>query len=78
MTRADLAYLFLNSDEFRQKLDARLTAFLLYATLLLRDASPDEMALRMGQLANATPATVKQIVGEIIQSPEFKLVVGWP
>jgi hypothetical protein len=77
MTRADMAFNFLNSDEFRQKLDARLTAFLLYSTLLLRDATPDEMALRMGQLANATPAIVKQIVAEIIQTPEFRLVVGW-
>jgi hypothetical protein len=78
LTRADLAYNFLISPEFQQGTGPRLTAFLLYATLLLRDASPTEMAARISQLTNASQDTVKQIVGEIVQSPEFKIVVGWP
>jgi hypothetical protein len=77
LTRAQLASNFLNSPEFRQGTGARLTAFLLYATLLQRDPSPADLQFRMNQLANATQATVKALVADFINTPEFRAVVGW-
>jgi hypothetical protein len=77
LTRTQLAMNFLNSTEFRQGTGARLTAFLLYATMLLRDPTPAEMSLRMSQLSGATQDTIKALLGEIIATPEFRAVVGW-
>lgn len=78
LTRAGLAINFLNSTEFRQGTGPRLTAFLLYATLLLREPSAAEKAVRIPELTGASQAKIKQIAAGIIQSGEFKAVVGWP
>lgn len=76
-TRADLAINFLTSNEFRQGTGPRLTAFLLYATLLLRDPSAAEIQSRIVELTGATQDTIKQVIAGIIQSGEFRGVVGW-
>jgi hypothetical protein len=69
ITRVQLASDFLNSNEFRVGIGARLTAFLLYATLLLRGPSQEEFSLRAAQIQNGVP--VRQLVDQIISSPEF-------
>jgi hypothetical protein len=72
-TRPQLATGFLNSPEFRSGKGAQLTAFILYATLLSRDPSPVELPNRIQQIQNATnpTATVRTLVQEIMNSPEF-------
>jgi hypothetical protein len=67
--RVGLAANLLNSAEFRNRIDARTTAFLLYSTLLLRDATPTELALRQQQIATGTP--VRTLVDQFINSFEF-------
>jgi hypothetical protein len=74
VTRVQLATNFLNTAEFRQGTGPRLTAFLLYSLLLLRDPGQNEMAARIDQIAAATP--VKTIVQEIIGSSEFNALLN--
>jgi hypothetical protein len=69
VTRVQLAENFLNSQEFRTGTGARLTAFLLYAVLLGRDASPEDHAFRVMQLQNGIP--VRTLVEQFINAPEF-------
>jgi hypothetical protein len=68
-SRIDMATSFLNSAEFRQGTQARLTAFLLFATLLQRNPTSAEMAFREGQLAGGVP--VASIAGDFLNSAEF-------
>jgi hypothetical protein len=69
-TRVGLARNFLNSQEFRNGTGPRLTAFLLYATLLARDGSLTEIALKRSQLESGTP--VASLVDELLKSAEFQ------
>lgn len=73
MTRAQLATNFLNTAEFRTGRGPRLTAFLLYATLLSRDPSIIELNDRVQQLqASPDPdATIKSIIQQIMMTTEF-------
>ena len=68
-TRVQLATNFLNSQEFRGCSGPRLTAFLLHACLLLRDATAPEFALRSEQIRAGRP--VIDIITEILASQEF-------
>ncbi len=72
-SRVRLAELFLKSTEFRIGTDRRLTAFLLYATLLLRDPSASEFELRKTQIGSGVP--VVNLINDIIQTSDFRAVV---
>jgi glucose/arabinose dehydrogenase len=67
--RAVMAYSFLNSAEFRRSAGPRLTAFLLYATLLLREPSLAERTVVMGQIAGGRGT--QDLIAERINSTEF-------
>jgi hypothetical protein len=71
--RPAFASTFLNTPEFRQGTGPRLTAFLLYATVLLRAPTPAEHNLRASEIAANRP--VKAIVQEILASPEFASIL---
>lgn len=70
--RTTVANGFLNSTEFRQNFGGRIAAFLLYATLLQRDASPTELTFRESQL-NLGTATIRDLVSQFISSTEFQV-----
>jgi uncharacterized repeat protein (TIGR01451 family) len=72
--RVELARRFLNTSEFRNGAGARLTAFLLYATLLQREASPGDRALRIAQLNAGTP--VIDLINAFIATPEFTNLIN--
>jgi hypothetical protein len=72
-SRAQLAGRFLNSAEFRLNGGPRLLAFLIYATLLQRDASTAELALREEQIRLGGSAG--PIVGDILKSAEFAVLL---
>jgi hypothetical protein len=72
-SRSPLATAFLNAPEFRLGAGPRLTAFLLYATLLMRDPTPAERNLRMKEIVAKKP--LKAIVEEIIASQDFVAVL---
>jgi hypothetical protein len=69
LTRTQTATNFLNSAEFRIRLDTRMTAFLLYATLLQRAPSDAELITRQVQLGSGTSITT--LAEQFISSPEF-------
>jgi hypothetical protein len=73
MTRTTLANAFLNSAEFRNGTGPRLTAFLLYSTLLLRDPTPQEFAARIAELQSGTP--VRTMVLNILSANEFNTLL---
>ena len=68
-SRPQLASNFLNSTEFRIGTGPRLTAFLLYATLLQRGPSEQELLFRAAQIQSGVP--VRTLVEEFINSAEF-------
>jgi hypothetical protein len=68
-TRGQLAAAFLASPEFAMGVEPRLTAFLLYATLLLRDPSSLERSDAIAQIAAGTPA--QALIEQFISSAEF-------
>jgi uncharacterized protein DUF4214 len=71
-TRVAFARDLLNSAEFRQGTNARLLAFLFYATLLNRGPSSAELVMRRDQIAaNPSQATVLAILTDIVNSAEF-------
>jgi hypothetical protein len=67
--RRDLAVTFLNLEEFRNRSNAKLDAFLLHAVLLQRDVTLTEFNNRVAQLSSGTP--IGTLVGDILNSPEF-------
>lgn len=71
ITRVQTATNFLNSDEFRVRLNSRLSAWLLYATLLQRGATSDELLTRQAQLDAGT--AIATLTTEFIASVEFQL-----
>jgi hypothetical protein len=72
MTRVAFARDLLNSAEFRQGKNARLLAFLFYATLLNRGPGSAELIMRRDQIAaNPSEATMLAILTDIVNSPEF-------
>jgi hypothetical protein len=73
LTRVQLAENFLGSSEFRNGTGARLTAFLLYAVLLGRDASPGDRALRVMQLQSGMP--LRTLVEQFINGAEFLALI---
>jgi glucose/arabinose dehydrogenase len=68
-TRSTLAHSFLSSAEFRNGTGPRLTAFLLYATLLGRDPSPAERTAAIARITGGT--AVLNLIQELMQSLEF-------
>ena len=72
--RVVLARAFLNSQEFRNGTGPRLTAFLLYSTLLQRESSAEERAALMGQIAAGTP--IRNLVSAFVESAEFAAVLN--
>lgn len=70
--RIQVARNFLNTEEFRIGTGPRLTAFLLYATLLLRDASTAELNAMLAQLGQNP---VRTLVQGVVTSPEFALLL---
>jgi hypothetical protein len=69
VSRAQLATAFLNSAEFRAGTGSRLTAFLLYSTILLRDPAVWEREAAAARLVAAIP--LSQLVAELLAGPEF-------
>jgi hypothetical protein len=69
-TRLSMATFFLNSQEFRIGTGPRLSAFLVFATLLQRDPSLAEFETRIAELSSGQK-TVRQIVDEIVATAEF-------
>jgi hypothetical protein len=69
-TRLSMANFFLNSNEFKLATGPRLTAFLLYATLLQRDPGLAEFETRVEELRSGQK-TARQIVDELIATTEF-------
>jgi hypothetical protein len=67
--REDLASNFLNSGEFRIGTGPRLTAFLLYATILSRAPTTQEFTQRVAELTAKRP--VKAIIEEILAGSEM-------
>jgi glucose/arabinose dehydrogenase len=68
-TREALAHAFLKSPEFQSGTGARLTAFLLYATILLRGPSSIERDAALAQLAGGTD--VQALIRDRVDSAEF-------
>jgi len=68
-TRTNMAYGFLASSEFQGGTGPRLTAFLLYAGLLQRDATTAERSILMAQIQFGT--TVRAAALNILNSNEF-------
>jgi hypothetical protein len=69
MTRVTLASNFLNTKEFREGTQARLNAFLVFASLLMRGPNPTEHAARIEELLAGK--TIPQMIEEITTSREF-------
>lgn len=69
ITRVQLASAFLNSAEFRQGTGPRLTAFLLYACILSRDATETERSALAQRVASGVP--VRTLIDELVASSEF-------
>jgi hypothetical protein len=72
--RVELARRFLNSQEFREGANARLTAFLLYATLLHRDATETERELIRLRIASGEPSL--SVIQDFVTSAEFNLLLS--
>jgi hypothetical protein len=72
--RVNLAVAFLNTQEFRLGTGPRLTSFLLYATLLLRDGTVVERNGIHSRLAQND--ALKDIVADIVNSSEFNSVLN--
>jgi hypothetical protein len=72
--RVVLARNFLNSGEFRNGTGPRLTAFLLYATLLLRDGAPGERQTLAAQISAGTP--LLNLYNGFVNSGEFNALVN--
>jgi hypothetical protein len=72
--RGQLACNFLNTEEFRLGKDARLTAFLLYATLLLRDSSEQERADLRNVLAT-NPSALEPLLDLFTNSAEINILL---
>jgi hypothetical protein len=70
MTRVQLAGSFLNSPEFRNGLGPRLTAFLLYSCLLLRDASQAERDAMAAKVSAGTD--LRLLIDSLLSTPEFE------
>jgi sugar lactone lactonase YvrE len=69
-SRADLAYRFFQSDEFKRGTNSRLLAFLAYATLLLRDPNAaTERTPTINELNSGR--TILEIMDRIVKSQEF-------
>jgi hypothetical protein len=64
---------FLYSSEYQNLAGPRLTAFLLYACLLQRDATTAEFNAAAAQVAGGT--SFQTIVNSIITSPEFTAIL---
>jgi hypothetical protein len=69
LTRVKLAQNFLDSTEFRLGTGPRLTAFLLHAVLLGRDAAPAELTFRISQLQGGVP--LRTLVDQFVSGGEF-------
>ena len=69
LPRAQLATNFLNSAEFRAGRGPRLTAFVLFATLLSRGPSLVEFEDRIQQIQNGV--AIRTLVQDIMNSTEF-------
>lgn len=74
---AFIAVQFLRSNEFITKVGPRLTAFLLYATLLGRDPTLGELDQRIAQLTNISQEGLRAVIAEFVNSAEFRQIVGW-
>ena len=72
--RGQLTCNFLNASEFLQRNEARLTAFLFYATLLLRDSTEQERTdLKNALIAN--PAALEALLETFTNGAEMNLLL---
>jgi hypothetical protein len=69
-SRIRLAQSFLGTPEFRNGTQSRLYAFLLHATLLLRDGTASERAAVEAQLNSGTPLV--NVIRQFVTSAEFQ------
>jgi hypothetical protein len=74
LTRVQLAMNLLNSSEFRKGTGPRLTAFLLYACILLRDASMEDRAAMAEKVAAGVD--MKQLIESLVTSPDFERLLN--
>jgi hypothetical protein len=72
--RSQMACNFLNTPEFRLGTDARLTAFLLYATLLLRDSSQQERT-DLTNVLESNPSSLDALLNIFANSPEITILL---
>ena len=75
-TRAQLAAAFLASDEFRQSTAPRLTAFLLYAALLMR--APSALEVQTVATLMAAGGSLRSTVDALVTSPELLAMLATP
>jgi uncharacterized repeat protein (TIGR01451 family) len=73
-TRTMVARTFLNSSEFRNGTGPRLTAFLLYSTILQREATAGERNGLIQQINAGTP--ILNLISTFVNSSEFSSVIG--
>ena len=71
ISRAQLASNFLNSAEFRIGTGPRLTAFLLYALILQRDATETEFDTLFNQVSSGAP--IQTLAETLLNTPEFNI-----
>lgn len=69
LTRIQLASNFLNSQEFRTGQGPRLTAFLLYSTILLRSGTDIELTNARNNIQGGLP--VRTLIEDLFNSAEF-------
>ncbi|MDX2154337.1 MAG: DUF4214 domain-containing protein [Bryobacteraceae bacterium] len=72
-TRGQVAMTFLLSPEFQAGTGPRLTAFLLYACLLMRDPTNEEFDAAVARIGGG--ASVREMVSEILEGEEFRALL---
>jgi hypothetical protein len=73
LPRVQVATNFLNSDEFRKGTGPRLSAFLLYATILNREPNSLERSGRVSDLERGVP--MLELIRAILDSAEFREMI---
>lgn len=74
ISRVQLAMNLLNSNEFRQGKGPRLTAFLLYSCILLRDGTPAERDALATKVAAGTD--IRALIDSLLTSPDFQKLLN--
>jgi hypothetical protein len=73
LSRVSLAMNFLNTTEFRTGTQARLNAFLVYASFLMRGPTSTEHSGRAAQLQSGR--SINEVIGDLLGSEEFTRIL---